>query len=71
MEQLRTLWLELRTSGVGGGVRLLKEGDLNFVVTADEILDEYVDGLVELGRYTWAGQVEGLQRLFESTGVRQ
>lgn len=53
LDGLRDLWRELRYGGVGGKGRYLLNTDLDFVVTADAILEDYLDRLVELGRGVW------------------
>ena len=68
---LRALWCELRFGGEKGTGRAMVQGDLDFVATADEILDGYVDRLVELGRDVWATQVDGLLGLFKRKGVER
>ncbi|KAI0819604.1 hypothetical protein BC628DRAFT_1475255 [Trametes gibbosa] len=66
---LRALWRELRCGGEGGRGRFLGQSDLDFVTTADAILDEHVDRLVELGDGVWQTQVEGLQYFFHRKGI--
>ena len=66
---LRRLWQELRFGGERGTGRAISPGDLDFVASADEILDGYVDRLVGMGRQVWETQVEGLSGLFRHKGI--
>ncbi|KAH9846210.1 hypothetical protein C2E23DRAFT_853997 [Lenzites betulinus] len=66
---LRTLWRELRFGGPDGSGRILDPNDLDFVVTAETMLEDYVDRLVELGDGVWRTQVEGLQSFFRKKGI--
>ncbi|KAI0365199.1 hypothetical protein BV20DRAFT_973507 [Pilatotrama ljubarskyi] len=66
---LRDLWRELRFGGARGTGRYLFTTDLDFIVTADAILEEYVDRLVELGRGVWSTQVDGLRYFFRKKGL--
>ncbi|KAI0628182.1 hypothetical protein C8Q77DRAFT_1068440 [Trametes polyzona] len=67
---LRELWQELRHGGPCGKGRYLVSTDLDFVATADAILDEYIDRLVELGRGVWSTQVDGLHDFFRKKGIQ-
>ncbi|TFK82852.1 hypothetical protein K466DRAFT_499555 [Polyporus arcularius HHB13444] len=68
---LQALWSQLQQGGPHEGVgRMLVDGDLDFIVSAEAILESYVDRLVELGRQTWWTQAEGLRRLFNKRGIQ-
>ncbi|TBU41153.1 hypothetical protein BD309DRAFT_965875 [Dichomitus squalens] len=67
---LRELLVQLRSGGRGGRGRMILPGDLDFVATAETILTEYLDRLVELGRGVWSTQVQGLDRLFRKKGIQ-
>lgn len=69
---LQDLWRELRTGGFDGGPRRLTEGDFDFVVTPEKILDTegYLQRLVELGRPVWATQAQGLRDFLAKNGVQ-
>lgn len=63
---MRNLWCELTFGGEEGRGRFLCEGDLDFLVTAQELRcgqDGYLDRLVTLGRNVWLVQVIGLNSL--------
>ncbi|KAI0666910.1 hypothetical protein C8Q78DRAFT_994630 [Trametes maxima] len=73
LEALKTLWGELKYGGTGGGARALRANDLDFVVTAEDILDfegEYLGRLVELGRDVWETQANALQQFFRRKGMK-
>ena len=57
---LRALWRDLRFGGPGGTCRPLRPNDLDFIVSADEILDRHLDRLCQLGRGVWLAQERGL-----------
>ena len=67
---LRKLLVELRQGGPDGCGRMIVPGDLDFIVTEDKILDEYLDRLIKLSRGVWATQVEGLSHLFRKKGIQ-
>ncbi|KAI1784462.1 hypothetical protein LXA43DRAFT_1042378 [Ganoderma leucocontextum] len=67
---LRQLWSELRWGGPGGCGRRMASGDLDFVVSTEEILGEYLDRLITLGRGVWRTQAQGLRRLFAKRGIQ-
>lgn len=67
---LRELLVQLRSGGRGGRGRMILPGDLDFVATAEAILTEYLDRLIELGRGVWSTQVQGLDRLFRKKGIQ-
>ncbi len=68
---LQTVWSQLQQGGPHEGVgRMLVDGDLDFIASAEAILENYVDRLVELGRQTWWTQAEGLRRLFNKRGIQ-
>ena len=67
---LRALWYSLRFGGEGGGCRPMAPDELDFIVSADEILENYIDRLVELGRGPWATQAEGIRKLLERKGAQ-
>lgn len=70
LRRLKALWENLQQDGPYYGVgRMLVEGDLDFIASAEVILDEYVDRLVELGRQTWMTQVDGLRVLFKRRSI--
>ncbi|KAI0644346.1 hypothetical protein C8Q79DRAFT_975544 [Trametes meyenii] len=73
LEGLKTLWSELQYGGTEGGARALRENDLDFVVTAEEILDfegEHLGRLIELGRDVWKTQADALEHFFHRKGIR-
>ncbi|KAI0353447.1 hypothetical protein OH77DRAFT_1427519 [Trametes cingulata] len=71
LEQLKALWYKLRYGGPGGGARGLTEADLDFVVSADDILDGEgnLDKLIGFGESVWAMQADGLRRFFGKKGM--
>ena len=48
---------------------MMVSGDLDFIITDQAILDDYLPRLIALGRDVWATQVEGLKRLLELNRV--
>ncbi|KAI0666909.1 hypothetical protein C8Q78DRAFT_1072230 [Trametes maxima] len=66
---LRSLWREMRSGGPHGTGKYLVTTDLDFVVTADTILDDYLGRLVKLGREVWSTQVYGLRQFFKKKGI--
>ncbi|KAI0353446.1 hypothetical protein OH77DRAFT_1427518 [Trametes cingulata] len=69
LEGLRGLWRELRSGGERRTGRYLFTTDLDFIISADALLDEYVDRLVELGRGVWSTQANGLRYFFRKKGL--
>ncbi|TBU61527.1 hypothetical protein BD310DRAFT_813138 [Dichomitus squalens] len=67
---LRRLWAELSCGGSSGRGRQMVHGDLDFIVTTSQILDSYVDRLVELGREVWQTQLDALRTFLERKGIR-
>ncbi|KAI1785803.1 hypothetical protein LXA43DRAFT_976029 [Ganoderma leucocontextum] len=66
---LRKLLVQLRHGGPDGRGRMIAPEDLDFIATADTILNEYLDRLIELARGVWLAQVEGLNHLFHKKGI--
>ncbi|KAI0793578.1 hypothetical protein C8Q74DRAFT_1215152 [Fomes fomentarius] len=66
LDRLKKLWREL---GEGREGRMMVPGDLDFIATADTILEEYLDRLIELGREVWLTQIRGLSQLFTKKGI--
>ncbi|KAI0644345.1 hypothetical protein C8Q79DRAFT_914120 [Trametes meyenii] len=67
---LRSLWSELRCGGPYGTGKYLITTDLDFVVTADAILDDYLGRLVKLGHDVWSTQAYGLRQFLKKKGIR-
>ena len=67
---LRRLWSELRWGGPSGGARRMSSTDLDFVVSTEKILGEYLDRLIELGRGVWRAQAQGLREFFRKKGIQ-
>ncbi len=44
--------------------------DLDFIVSTEDILGEYLDRLVELGRSVWRTQAQGLRQFFARKGIK-
>lgn len=65
LDGLKKLWGKL---GEGRG-RMMVPGDIDFIATADTILEEYLDRLIELGRGVWLTQIRGLSHLFKKKGI--
>ena len=66
---LQGLWEELWIGGPEGMGREKKDGDLDFAITTDMILEEYLDRLIQLGRGVWPAQARALRELFRQKGV--
>ncbi|KAI9063800.1 hypothetical protein FKP32DRAFT_1676085 [Trametes sanguinea] len=69
LEGLQALWHDLRFGGAEKRGRYLVSTDLDFIVTADAILDDYLGRLIELSREVWATQATGLQEFFRKKGI--
>ncbi|RPD58735.1 hypothetical protein L226DRAFT_548347 [Lentinus tigrinus ALCF2SS1-7] len=71
LQGLKALWGDLKQGGPCEGIgRMLLERDLDFIASGEVIVEEYVDRLIELGRQTWATQVEGLRVLFRRKNIQ-
>ncbi|KAI0675089.1 hypothetical protein C8Q78DRAFT_965721 [Trametes maxima] len=71
LDGLRNLWSsEFRNGGPTGTGRWLFPTDLDFVITADGILEDYLDRLIDLGRGIWATQGNGLRYFFRKKGIQ-
>ncbi|KAI0793579.1 hypothetical protein C8Q74DRAFT_1365189 [Fomes fomentarius] len=69
LEELRKLWVELGLGGPYGRGRVMVPRDLDFIASSNEILDGYLDRLIELGRAVWMTQTRALRKLFRSQGI--
>ncbi|KAM5544469.1 hypothetical protein V8D89_002129 [Ganoderma adspersum] len=67
---LRQLWSALRWGGPSGCGRRLSTDDLDFIVSSEAILGEYLDRLIELGRPIWRTQAQGLHGFFAKKGIK-
>ncbi|KAI0645493.1 hypothetical protein C8Q79DRAFT_910272 [Trametes meyenii] len=71
LDGLLRLWDgEFRRGGPTGTGRWLLPTDLDFVITADDILENYLDRLIDLGRGVWATQGNGLRYFFKKKGIQ-
>lgn len=69
IEGLRELWFELTFGGENGGGRFMLESDLDFVISKEELIDHYLDRLIELGRGVWMTQARALHRFLQRKGI--
>ncbi|OSD00107.1 hypothetical protein PYCCODRAFT_1437664 [Trametes coccinea BRFM310] len=70
LEGLQALWHDLRFGGAEKQGKYLVTTDLDFIVTADTILDEYLDRLIELSLSVWSTQADGLRHFFQRKGIQ-
>jgi hypothetical protein len=69
VEGFQKLWFELTFGGDEGCGRFLNETDLDFIASTDELIGNYLDRLIELGREVWIVQATCLLRLFRKKGI--
>ena len=62
------LWYELAHGGEDGYGRHLTEQDLDFVISRDGLIREYLGRLIELGADPWTVQATTLQGWFSKKG---
>ena len=68
---LRALWEELWIKGPEGMGRHKRDGDLDFAITTDAILEEYIDRLIDFGREVWSTQAQALHELLRRKGAER
>ncbi|KAI8974610.1 hypothetical protein BD414DRAFT_181458 [Trametes punicea] len=69
LEGLQALWHELRFGGQSSEGRYMVTTDLDFVVTAETLLNAHLDRLIQLSRSVWSTQVIGLREFFHKKGI--
>jgi hypothetical protein len=65
IHQYEALWHSLAFGGDEGKGRKLTKDDLGFVVTYDELVEQYLERLAELGMDPWAVQTRALRKLLK------
>ncbi|KAF8910905.1 hypothetical protein CPB84DRAFT_1762780 [Gymnopilus junonius] len=69
LPSLKELWVDLTFGGDEGLGRFLKPGDLDFLVTVDDLIAHHLDWLVQLGEPLWKVQGNALRRLFSKKNI--
>lgn len=69
LQQFRQLWTELTFGGDEKRGRFLKQEDLDFAVTSDEIINNHIHWLVEFGKQLWTVQERRLRQMYQKKGV--
>jgi len=62
---LKDLWVELTFGGEGGVGRPMVPGDLNFLVSMDDLVSLHLEWLIKLGTPLWEVQEKALRVFYQ------
>jgi hypothetical protein len=65
LQALKNLWVNLTFGGEEGSGRHLIPGDLDFLISMDDLVSHHLDWLTKLGTPLWKVQKTALERLYE------
>ncbi|KAI0087561.1 hypothetical protein BDY19DRAFT_954328 [Irpex rosettiformis] len=67
IQKYEDLWHEISFGGEEGKGRWLAKDDFNFIVSYEELADEYLERLAELGKDPWIIQANSLRKMLKAT----
>jgi hypothetical protein len=65
LQGLENIWVSLTFGGEDGSGRYLIPGDLDFLISMDDLVGHHLDWLMKLGTPLWKVQKTALKRLYE------
>lgn len=69
LRDFKRLWLSLTFGGEDGLGRFMTSGDLDFVITIDELIRHHLDWLMKIGTPSWTVQGQALHSLYQKKGI--
>ncbi|THH17884.1 hypothetical protein EW146_g3020 [Bondarzewia mesenterica] len=69
LRELEELWYQITFVGSERQGRFMTATDLDFIVTYDDIANNYIDRLIDISRNVWSTQADALRAWFSRKGI--